>query len=121
MVFSLTRLLFWLWLLSNLAGLLWPQRLLQACHLRRWFEGCVEPAPELAMHEQLLTEQGQQIGQAPAEGGSQLQVAQNQHGNQRGPDLNANRILIGADEGLNLQQLFEATKEGLSGKGLARC
>ena len=40
------------------------------------------------MHAQ----QGYEISQTPAEAGGQLQVTQQEHGNQGGPDLSLNRI-----------------------------
>jgi hypothetical protein len=67
-----------------------------------------------------LAQQGDQIGQAPAEGTLQLQVLQDRHGDQSRPDLNLHRVLAGADEGLDLQALLQSFEEELSGKGLAR-
>jgi hypothetical protein len=46
---------------------------------------------------------------------------QQQHGDQRGPNLNQQRIAAGAHKALHLQILFERLEKQLSGKGLARC
>src|ERR1039457_4026268 len=50
----------------------------------------------------------------------QLQEAQQQHGDQRRPNLDLDGVGRGTDEGLDLQILFQGLEEQLSGKGLAR-
>ena len=52
------------------------QRQLLVGRRGRRLEGPVQPLPQVTMHEQLLAEQGQQVGQSPAEAGFQLQVAE---------------------------------------------
>ena len=74
----------------------------------------------MAIDEQLLAQQSGEIGQAPAEAGTQLQVLEQEQCDQGGPDLNLQGIGAGTDEGLDAEILFERLEEQLSGKGLAR-
>ena len=78
---------------------------------RRGLEGIVQPGPQVAIDEQLLAQQGHQIGQAPAKRAFQLQVHQQQHRDQRRPDLNLHRVLARADESLDLQSLFQGLEK----------
>ena len=80
----------------------------------------VEPCPQVSENEQLLAKQCRQIGKRPAEAGFHLQVLQDQHGNQRRPDLRLDRVGAGAQERLHFRCLFQGLKKQLSGKGLAR-
>ncbi len=63
------------------------------------------------MGEEVHPQQGHQISQTPAEAGGQLQIAQEEHGNQRGPDLGLHGMSRGPDKGLDLQVLFQGFKE----------
>ncbi len=63
------------------------------------------------MGEEIHAQQRHQIGQAPVEASGHLQVAQQEHRNQGGPDLRLHGIGRGAHEGLNLQILFEGFEE----------
>lgn len=67
--------------------------------------GLVQPLPKVAVDEDLLPQQSHQIGEAPTPGRAQMQVAQQQHGNQGAPDLNSHRVLAGADESLDWADL----------------
>ena len=88
----------------------------------RWrLIGIVQPREQITVYEQLLPQQGDEIGQAPTERAPQLKELHHQHRYQRGPDLRPDRILAGADKGLDPQSLFDRLKKQLSGKGLARC
>src|ERR1700680_4979340 len=48
----------------------------------------IDPGEQIAVDEQLLAQQGSEIGQAPTEAGPQLQVFEQEQGNQGSPDLN---------------------------------
>jgi hypothetical protein len=50
-----------------------------------------------------------------------LQIFDQQHGNQRRPDLDFQGVRGSPHEGLHPQILFERLEKQLSGKGLARC
>ena len=74
----------------------------------RWaFKRSVQPREKVAVDEQLMPHQGREIRKRPAEGGHQLQVAQDQHSDQRRPDLSFDSIGICPEEGFNLQALFD--------------
>jgi len=49
-----------------------------------------------------------------------MQLFEQEQGDQDCPNLDAERVLTGAGEGLGGQILFQGLKEQLSGKGLAR-
>lgn len=74
-------------------------------------ERLVQPSAQVAMREEIHAQQRNQVGQAPAEAGDQLQVTEQQHGDQRRPDLDFHRVGRGADEGLDLQVLLERLEE----------
>ena len=78
---------------------------------RRSLQRIVEPRPQVPEDEQLLAQQGRQIGKRPAKAGLHLQVLQDQHGNQRRPDLRLDRIGAGAQERLHFRGLFQALKK----------
>ena len=67
----------------------------------------VQPGPEVAVDEQLMSQQRNQIGQGPAEGGTELKVFQHEHGDQRGPDLGFDGVSRGPQERLHLQTLLQ--------------
>ena len=74
-------------------------------------EGFVEPCHQIAMGEEIHAQERDQIGQAPTETGGQLQIPQEQHRDQCRPNLRLDRIRGGADEGLDLQILFDRLEE----------
>lgn len=55
------------------------QRHLRVVEIHRWTERLVDPAPQIAVDEQLVAQQGDQIGQAPGPGAAQLQIAQHDY------------------------------------------
>ena len=63
------------------------------------------------MGEQIHAQQCHQIRQRPTEARAQLQVAQQQHADQRAPDLRLHRVGRRANEGLDLQVLLERLKQ----------
>lgn len=81
--------------------------------IRRRGEGFVEPGHQVAMGKEIHAQQRHQIGQAPAETGGQLQVAQQQHRDQCCPHLGSHRVGRGADEGFDLQVLLEGLEAQL--------
>jgi hypothetical protein len=54
-----------------------------------------------------MTQNRNQIGQGPGKFGSQLQILQDQYGDQGRPDLRLHRIGAGPEESLNLKILFD--------------
>ena len=60
---------------------------------------------------QLLAQQCRQIGKRPTEAGFHLQVLQDQHGDQRRPDLRLDRIGAGAQERLYFRCLLQGLKQ----------
>jgi len=74
-------------------------------------KGFIEPRHQIAMGEQIHAQQRNQIGQAPAKTGGQLQVTQQQHRDQCSPNLCLDRVSRRADEGLDLQVLLERLEE----------
>lgn len=75
--------------------------------------------PQVAVHKQLLSQQGHEHGERPTDCSSQLQIFEQQHGDQRCPDLNFQRIGTGADEGRDPQGLFQSAKEHFNLPGFA--
>ena len=73
----------------------------------------IDPGPQLAIDEQLLTQQGDQIGQAPPEAGAELEIFEQKQGNERGPYLNLQGVGAGADKGFDAQVLFEGLEKQL--------
>ncbi len=67
----------------------------------------IEPGEQVAVDEELLAEQSDQIGQGPAIRSPQLKIAEEQHGDQGGPDLDLQGIGAGADEAFDPQVLFQ--------------
>src|SRR5664279_5793133 len=72
----------------------------------RGLKGMIDPHPQVTVDEQLLPQQRHQIGKRPAEAGLQLQVLDQQQGNQRRPDLRLQGIGGSSDEGLHPQVLL---------------
>ena len=68
----------------------------------------IDPGEQIAVDEQLLAQQGGEIGQAPAEAGAQLQILEQEQGDERGPDLNLQSVGAGADEGLDAKILLQS-------------
>jgi len=60
-----------------------------------------------------MTQKRNQVGQEPGESGSQLQIFQNQHGDQSRPDLRLHGVGTGSEEGLDLQVLFDCFEKQL--------
>src|SRR5437867_6776796 len=78
----------------------------------RWrLERIVEPFKQVAVDEELLAQQGHQIGEAPRERALELQIFDQQHGDQGGPDLCLDRVFGGTDECLNLQRLLQGLEQ----------
>src|ERR1019366_4450706 len=74
---------------------------------RRRAEGVLQPAAEIPIGEQVQTQHGSQIGEGPLRLGEMVHPFQKQHGEQRCPNLNQQRIPSGAHKTLHLQVLFE--------------
>ncbi len=53
----------------------------------RRLERLVDPGEQVAIDEQLLAQQRRQVRQAPAEAGTQLQILEQEQGDQGGPNL----------------------------------
>ena len=75
--------------------------------LGRRLKRLIEPGEQIAIDEQLLAQQGGEIGQAPAEAGAQLQILEQEQGDERSPDLNLQSVGAGADKSLDAEVLFE--------------
>ena len=73
-----------------------------------WF---IEPSHQIAVGEEIHAQECDEVGQAPAEAGGQLQVAQQQHRDQCCPNLRLDGVGRGADESLDLQVLLERFEE----------
>jgi len=70
----------------------------------------IDPGEQVAIDAHLLAQQGGEIGQTPDEAGAQLQVLEQQQGDQGGPDLNLQGVGAGADEVLLRRFCFRALK-----------
>src|SRR5688572_11787992 len=66
---------------------------LPVIHNGRRLKRIVQPGEQVAIDEQLLAEQCDEIGQAPCVRALQLKVLDQQHRNQSRPDLRLDRIL----------------------------
>ena len=84
-------------MLSNLSDLESQSQLavVQSLQSRRRFERVIDPAIQIAVDEQLLPQQRHQVGQTPAELGSQLQVFLDQRRDQRGPANEVTGVPLG--------------------------
>jgi hypothetical protein len=69
--------------------------------------------------EQLRAQQGGEIGQAAAEASAQLQVFEQEQGDQGGPNLNLQSVGACADESLDAQVLLQSFEEQLDLPALA--
>ncbi len=76
-------------------------------------ERLINPSHQIAVGEEIHTQERDEIGQAPMEAGGQLQIAQQQHRDQRRPYLGSDRVRGGTDEGLDLQVLLDGLEEQL--------
>src|SRR5580704_12590270 len=54
-----------------------------------------------------------QVREAPGKGAAHLEIFQQEHSDQRRPDLNLHRVLTGADERFDLERLLERLKKQL--------
>ena len=77
--------------------------IVNALESRRCLERIVEPFVEVTIDEELLPQQRHQVGEAPAECTLELQVLDQQHGDEGSPYLCLNRVFRAAEEGLELQ------------------
>lgn len=75
-----------------------------------WF---VEPGHQIRVSEQIYAQERDELGQAPAEAGGQLQAAQRQHRDQCCQNLGSDRVCRSADEGFDLQDLLERLEKQL--------
>jgi len=94
----------------------YPQRQLGLrCFCQLWgtHKRSVQPGKKIPVNKQLVSQQGGQIRKRPSEGRQQLQVTQNQHSNQRRPNLGFNRIRVYPEEGIDLQVLFDRLEKQL--------
>src|SRR5215510_8552246 len=80
---------------------------------QRRCEGFIQPGPEISIDKEIHSQQRGQIRQRPSKLRFHLEVLQNQHGNQCGPNLNVKRIGRCADEGFDPEVLLEGFKEKL--------
>src|SRR6266545_4188032 len=81
-------------------------------HFRRR-ERVIEPGPEVPIREQVEAQQGDQVRERPAELGLELEIAEDEHRDQGRPDLDAESVGGGSDEGLDPQVLLEGLEEQL--------
>src|SRR5580658_6390512 len=79
----------WDCILSNLSDLPIQQELtiMPVSQGRRWLKGIIEPGEQIPVNKELLAQQRAQIGEAPTEAGAELQIFQQQHGDQCYPNL----------------------------------
>src|SRR5437667_5976952 len=78
---------------------------------RRRFKGRVQPCHEITVDKQLVPQQGNEVGQGPAEGRNQLQVSQQQHGDESRPDLRLHCIGAGPQKRFDLEVLLQRLEE----------
>ena len=88
-------------------------KLLRGRNQGRRFHRIVEPLGQVAVGEQVQSQHRGQIGQRPVGLGEVMQPLQQEQGDQGCPNLDAEGILAGADEGLHGQVLRELLKEQL--------
>jgi hypothetical protein len=77
---------------------------------RRRLKRFIDPHPQVAINKQLLGQPGRQIGQAPTEAGAQLQILEQQQGDERDPNLDVQGVGVGAHKSFDSQVLLEALK-----------
>ncbi len=79
--------------------------------LRRAFEGRVQPPEQVTIDEPLMPQLCCQIRQRPPERRHELQVTQDEHGDERRPDLHLDRIGVRSKEHLDLESLHDRLEE----------
>jgi hypothetical protein len=84
----------------------------------RRLKGLIDPREQVTIDEQLLAQPSGEIGQAPAEAGPELQMLEQKQGDERGPDLNLQRVGT-ADESFDAEVLPERLEERLDLSALA--
>jgi len=77
----------------------------------RSFEGVIEPVPEVAVGKQVQAEQSHQAAERQVVFGTELEVLEQQDGNQCCPNLGLQGVRAGADESLDLEMLLEHLEE----------
>src|ERR1700747_868123 len=77
-------------------------------------EGIVEPEQQIPVNKELLSQQGAQIGQRPAESGAELQILQQQHGDECCPNLGLQRVGRSSDKGFDAEQLLQRLEKRLN-------
>jgi hypothetical protein len=77
---------------------------------QRWrsLERIIQPLIQIPIDNQLLTQQGHQVRQRPVASRLELHILQDQHSDQRSPDLGLRRICAGSVERLDASQLLQA-------------
>ena len=82
---------------------------------QRWcVERIVDPFPQIAVGEEVPPKKGYQVRERPVETGAELEVFQEQHGDQGRPDLDLQGIGARPNEGLDLQVLLQGLEEQLN-------
>ena len=81
---------------------------------RRGVKRAVEPFPQIAIRKEVPPQQRHQIGDGPPPLGTELQIADDEHRDQGGPNLNAHGVGAGADKGFYLELLLEQFEEQLN-------
>jgi len=100
-------------------GRFWRGAVLNETELRirrafRWGgEGLVDPRPEVAIGKEVPAQQGHQVRQRPGQRGAELQILEQEHGDQCCPNLEVYGVGTGAYEGLHFEVLFEGLEEEL--------
>src|SRR5213594_2543604 len=80
---------------------------------RRFLEWTIDPGPQIPMREEVHSQQRDQVRQGPSELRLQLEVLQDQHRDQRCPNLSLQRVGGSPDESLDLEILLERLEEQL--------
>ena len=80
---------------------------------RRCTKRFLEPGLELSVGEEVQAQHRSEVGEGPFCLGEVMQPLQQQHGDQRCPNLDAQGVLAGAHEGLDLEVLLERLEEHL--------
>ena len=79
----------------------------------RSFKGLVDPLPEVAIGKEVPAQQSHQVRQRPGQRGAELQILEQEHGDQCCPNLEVYGVGTGAYEGLHFEVLFEGLEEEL--------
>lgn len=74
-------------------------------------KGCIEPRPQVPIGQQVEAEQRGQVRKTPGPRGLERQKFQQQHRDQRDPDLHLHGILTGAHERLDFEVLLQGLEE----------